>query len=281
MSASRHKGRRRGGHGDAREGGDERWLLTYADLITLLMALFVILWAVSSVNTSKFDSLKDSLHQAFKGQMVDGSQSLLSGERSLLQAPGAPATPVPPSSRPLDAQMQRPSASAAAADQADVENLQRLQQELNRYARAHHLEGKLRTSIDERGLVIRLLTDDLLFDSGQAVLRHEALPVLGRIATLLAGSRIHNPVRVEGNTDDVPISTAQFRSNWELSTGRSTAVLLYMLARGLPPERASVAGYADQRPVVSNETAAGRSVNRRVELVVVRRAAAQAGELRP
>jgi chemotaxis protein MotB len=97
------------------------------------------------------------------------------------------------------------------------------------------------------------------------------------MSSLLADrERVPNPIRVEGNTDSVPIATGQFPSNWELSAARATAVLRFLLRRGVSPRRSSVAGYADQRPLASNETASGRSLNRRVELVVLRRSLAAA-----
>jgi chemotaxis protein MotB len=125
--------------------------------------------------------------------------------------------------------------------------------------------------------VIRLLTDQVLFDTGEARLKSRALPLLDRIAGLLAGGGVVNPVRVEGNTDDVPIATPEFPSNWELSTARADAVLQVLLAGGVSPARLSVAGYADQRPLAANGTAAGRARNRRVELVVLRRALPEGG----
>jgi chemotaxis protein MotB len=126
----------------------------------------------------------------------------------------------------------------------------------------------IHTSIDERGLVIRVLTDSVLFPSGEAALAPQAAPLLARLAKLVG--TIANPVRVEGNTDDRPIATARFRSNWDLSAARATAVVVVLIADGVRATRLSVAGYADQRPVASNATARGRSLNRRVDLVVLR-----------
>lgn len=155
---------------------------------------------------------------------------------------------------------------------ADLANLRDLKKKIDAYALRRDLDGKIVTAIDERGLVIRVLTDDLLFDSGEAVLRRSAGSVLDEVARLVVTQSRGNPVRVEGNTDNLPISTARYRSNWDLSAGRATAVMDYLIDRGLDTTNASVAGYADQRPLASNETAAGRSQNRRVEIVVLRSA---------
>ncbi len=104
------------------------------------------------------------------------------------------------------------------------------------------------------------------------------MPLLEHVARLLTANGLTNPIRVEGNTDSVPISTPQFHSNWELSTARATAVLQFLLGHGVPADRLSVAGYADQRPIATNTTAAGRSLNRRVDLVVLRE---QTGSVKP
>jgi chemotaxis protein MotB len=284
-----HARRRRGDHGGGHDGGDERWLLTYADMITLLMALFIVMWAISSVNTTKFAELSVSLKQAFNGKLVEGGDNVVSGATSLMpaqpsivgDAQGKPVSTDPVSVRPpsFDPIKVDPVAKAeavlAAAEAADMENLRRLKEELDAWAVEHGLKTKVATTIDERGLAIRVLTDDLLFDSGQAVLKPSAEPLLATVASFVRDtSRVPNQIRVEGNTDNVPISNAAFRSNWELSAGRATAVLQSLLEHGLAPARLSAVAYGEQRPLVTNRTAHGRSVNRRVELVVLRRALA-------
>ena len=131
------------------------------------------------------------------------------------------------------------------------------------------IEGAGKT-IDERGLVIHVLSDAVLFDSGQAKLNQPA-SVLAELARLVSSTGIVNPVRVEGNTDSVPVSSGQFRSNGELSSARANAVLQFMLHHGVRAKRLSTVGYGDQNPMASNKTAAGRSSNRRVDLVLLRR----------
>jgi chemotaxis protein MotB len=250
----------------------ERWLLTYSDMITLLMALFIVMWSISAVNKSKFDELKQSLHQAFTHEKV------LDGGRSVLESDGADrssAQPIVPNDPVAQRVAKLDRAFADAAERADVENLRRVQRQIESYAREHGFSGQIRTSLDERGLVVRMLTDKVLFDTGKAVVEPEGMPLLHEIAGLLRGPKITNPVRVEGNTDTVPIHTAQFRSNWELSTARATAVLQVLLHGGVLPTRLSAAGYADQHPAASNGSAAGRKLNRRVEIVVLRHAFAR------
>jgi chemotaxis protein MotB len=269
MAAARNRRRRRE---EPEEHVDERWLLTYSDMITLLMALFIVMWAISSVNVSKFDQLKASLHSAFSGKVVPANQSILNGQTSPFEQDGSPVTPITPSTpqtaftmKSIAGQLQ------SAAARQDAQNLHRIQQQVEQYAKRHGFSGRIRTSIDQRGLVVRLLTDEVLFDSGGAVIKSRSLPLLGEISALLTRGAIVNPVRVEGNTDGVPVSTGQFLSNWELSSARADAVLQYLLAHGVAPARLSATGYADQNPVASNATAQGRGLNRRVDLVVLRR----------
>ena len=276
MSAHRGGRRRgrRGGHG-AGHDNEERWLLTYSDMITLLMALFIVMWAISSVNQSKFEELKVSLKAAFSGEVLPEQGAILPGGQGAMELPGTPVVPTNPS-QPSASFFPQPTPSitatlAAAAGEADLESLKRVQEQIEQYAREHGMAGRVSTSIDERGLEIRLLTDELMFDPGSAHLKRPSLPLLDHIAQLLSGPEIPNNVRVEGNTDSMPISTAQFPSNWELSTGRATAVLQELLHHGVAPGRLSVAGFADQRPVADNATAEGRAANRHVSLVVLRR----------
>jgi chemotaxis protein MotB len=247
----------------------ERWLLTYADMITLLLALFIVLWSISSVNISKFNELKQSLHDALNGKIVTGSAAILTGGPSPLNPLGTQVPTIQPLSLNIRASIT--SAISQAIQKQDQDNLERIQQQIETYAKAHGLTGQLRTSIDERGLVIRILTDKLLFDSGEARMTAASAPLMAHVAHLLTLPGLSNDIRVEGNTDNVPISTSQFHSNWDLSTARATAVLDGLLADGVQPKRLSVSGYGAERPIASNSTYGGRAVNRRVDIVVLRR----------
>jgi chemotaxis protein MotB len=256
-------------------------------MITLLMALFIVMWSMSSVNISRFAALKASLREAFNGTLADGGQDVLSGSEGLLPTQSAIVGSVRPQPvatadavRVVDpTQIVDPGRTLAEladrAVQEDLENLARLKREIERWAVEHRLDRQVQAEVDERGLVIRILTDELLFASGEATLRPEAREVLGEVALLLRDERrVPNPIRVEGNTDNIPIATPAFASNWELSTSRATAVLADLLRRGMSARRLAAVGYADQRPLATNATPAGRAVNRRVELVVIRRSLA-------
>jgi chemotaxis protein MotB len=264
--------RRRGDHGGEAHA-DERWLLTYADMITLLMALFIVMWAISSTNITKFRELKQSLSQAFSGKIIAGNHDILHGGPQIMEQ-GANGKQGGGQAF-FDPAKNIAQAFSQAGQKHETESLKKLQQQIESYAKSHGFSKLISTKIDERGLVVRLLTDDVLFDSGRAELHTQSLPLLDKISRLLAGGAVLNPVRVEGNTDNQPISSSEFRSNWELSTARADAVLQVLLANGVPPRRLSVAGYADQRPLSSNSSYDGRAKNRRVELVVLRRIAVQ------
>lgn len=271
----RRQRRRKGdGHGDG-HADDERWLLTYADMITLLMALFMVLFSISSVNVSKFQTLKETLQNAF-------SPKVLSGGGSILPDGGADKSPHPPAEQPTPAAVPKSLTDRAAAGdrKAEQDEFLRLKRELDAYARRHGFSSSIETLVDSRGLVIRLLTDQVLYDSGSAVLKPEATPLLAKISALVNVDSSH-PISVEGNTDDVPIANGQYPSNWELSAARAAGVARFMAAHAVSATRLEATGVADQRPIAPNSTEAGRSRNRRVEIALLRGSAPEGGPVVP
>ena len=258
---------------------NERWLLTYADMITLLMALFMILFSISAVNVSKYKTLQQVLHRAFSGSVLsDGKSTAQAGKTK-----GAGYTPngadvpavVPQSSQSHSSQQTAGTATESGALR-EISEFAWLKRELDAYAASHGFSSDVHTTIETRGLVIRVLTDRLLFPSGEASLIPQSFPLLAEIARLLNVDRAH-PIAVEGNTDDVPIHGGVFPSNWELSTTRASTVVRFLIGKGLGAPRLSAAGYADQRPIASNSTPAGRARNRRVEIVLQRIYSTEAG----
>jgi chemotaxis protein MotB len=267
MSAHRSGRRRRRGHGhDGEHENDERWLLTYSDMITLLMALFMVLFSISSVNTSKFDSLQRAMQDAFSGR-------ILSGGKAIQQTGSETQTDRPAASPPIPAiqaiTQELSSAKTSAAAKREDENFKALKQKIDAYAREHGLTAKLETTVARRGLVVRLLTDKVLYDSGSATLNPAATPLLDRIAELLR-TEFDHPIVVEGNTDDQPISSSRYPTNWELSAARATAVVRFFIRDHIAPGRLAASGYGAMHPLTSNATAAGRARNRRVEIVLAR-----------
>jgi chemotaxis protein MotB len=283
---------RRKGHAEVPEN-EERWLLTYADMLTLLFALFMVLFSISSVNISKYQVLQRSLKAAFSGAILSGGHAILrTGSQST--AAHNPATAEIPSIVPLtptQAARSNSSTSSASGGGATVHNMTsaqvaaaltsmskavseqdefaQLKSKLDGYAKAHGLGNAVQTAITRRGLVVTVLTDKLLFDSGSATLQPAGQPLMAEIVQLLNVDKTH-PIIVEGHTDNLPISTAEFPSNWELSTARATSVVRYLIAHGIGAGRMGAAGYAALDPVASNSTAAGRARNRRVDIVFER-----------
>jgi chemotaxis protein MotB len=289
-------GKRRGHAAEVEN--EERWLLTYADMLTLLFALFMVLFSISSVNISKYQVLQQSLKAAFSGSILPGGRAILqSGSEST--AAHTPATAVVPSIVPLmptptsrsssstgsanaftsaqNAAAAKPMTSAQlqaalnsmGASISEQDELVGLQRQLNAYAKSHGFGNQVQAIINRQGLVIQVLTDKLLFLSGQATLQPAGLPLLNEVAQLLNVDKTH-PITVEGYTDNVPIHSAEFPSNWELSTTRATTVVQYLISRGVDDNRLGAAGYADLHPIASNATATGRALNRRVDIVIQR-----------
>jgi chemotaxis protein MotB len=258
-------GRKRRGPAADHEN-EERWLLTYADMITLLMALFMVMFSIANVNKSKLESLSQSLQEAFSGKILPGGKSIQqNGAQEKPQTP-SPTPPIP-AITPLVSDASRRESDAQVRKEQD--DFTRIKRDVDQYAKSHGLKSKLESTITQRGLVIRLLTDKVLFDSGQAQLKPQSGPLLTQVAHLLRLAPGHD-VMVEGHTDNVPIRGSLYPTNWELSTARASRVVRYMVANGAARLRMGASGYAALHPIASNSSPAGRSRNRRVEIVLLR-----------
>jgi chemotaxis protein MotB len=267
MAASR---RRRGGHAEEEHENDERWLLTYADMITLLMALFMVLFSISSVNISKFVTLQHSLQDAFSGRILPGGRSIKESGGSTTATQIAENTPTIKQSAAEAASSKAAKAAAAAqAAKVEQESFRKLKERVDEYTRAHGLSSKVSTIVTKDGLVIRLLTDKLLFASGSAAVEAPGRPLLAKVGALLRAENQHE-IRVRGFTDPVPIHTAAFPSNWELSAGRAASVVRAFAQAGVAAERMEAVGRASLDPLTTNATATGRARNRRVEVLLPR-----------
>lgn len=233
----------------------ERWLVSYADFITLLFAFFVVLYAMSSINQGKYKILTESLITAFRTdpRTLDPIQA---GQIKIIRSPNI----VNAELVQADNQVQKP-----LPDKDDEHNLQQMADEIEK-AMARLIEQNfIEVRRFETFLEVEINTN-ILFPSGSARLVTNALPVLTEIARILR--RFPNPINVEGFTDSVPISTAEFPSNWELSAGRAASVVHLFTREGVEPKRMSAVGYGQYRPAAANTSAEGRSKNRRVILVV-------------
>jgi len=235
-----------GGHG----GGRERWVLPYADFVTVLLCFFIVLYSLSTIDAHKFAALARSLHHALGGQ---GSV--------LIEAPDASLGPDERFPMELDKGFVKSSDTAFLAQMAPVQKqVQELMEEAG-------LTAHIEMTTEERGLVISI-QDTVLFATGSADLTPTAREIMDKLGLILL--QTPNYIRIEGHTDNVPINTPRFPSNWELSAARSTSVVRYLIARhNFPPGRLSATGYGEYRPRDTNDTAQGRQRNRRVDFVVL------------
>jgi len=282
MSTARRPRRRHGEEHDEEEANAERWLLTYADMITLLMVLFIVLFAISVVDKKKFAELADGLSHNFGASskilpdgtgVLDGGKTANDDLGTLDNNPAQPITPVTqaeistPLSPEQQAQLQKDQAKQDVLKQQQV-SLAEAEQQIEAALKAKGLQNSVSFRITSRGLVVSIVTDQVLFDTGKADLKPVGQQVLDAVAPALR--KLPNDISVEGHTDNVPISGGLFASNWELSAVRATTVLRYMVSTdGLQASRMSATGYADTRPVVANDTPAHQQQNRRVEVVVL------------
>jgi chemotaxis protein MotB len=220
---------------DGEHDSSERWLLTYADLITLLLGLFVILYAMSKIDAGKYAEIVAALGGVFG----EGKTGMMQGNNGVLAPP----------------------VNAMKAERA------RLADEIHSAMKTAVDEGLVSISTDEHGVTIHLM-EELLFTSGSADLKESSLRTLDSLSVVL--KRLPNDIRVEGHTDNVPINTAMFPSNWHLSVTRALNTAFYLIQKhDLPPARVSVVGYAEYRPLVPNTSDENRSRNRRVDIVVL------------
>jgi chemotaxis protein MotB len=269
-AARRHKK-----HHHEEHENHERWLVSGYDMMTLLFAVFVVLYAISSTNVSKVKALQQSLQDAFSGPVFSGGQAMQQTGDTAEAGMAAPEPPLPALSpaQALETAMSAEKAedAVAAAKRAGQEeqDFQLLKRRIDKLVEEAGLGAKVSTTVSLRGLKVKLLTDKLFFDSGSAVINAAALPTLDKIGGIIAGERRH-PVEVEGHTDDRPIATSQYPSNWQLSGARAGAVVQRLSAAGVAQKRLSLGGYAAEHPVASNATATGRGHNRRVEIVLTR-----------
>ena len=245
----------------------ERWLVSYADFITLLFAFFVVLYSSAQVDKRKMGKLSSAIQEAFQEFGVGPSGK---AERLINSIPLDAAHAIEQANRASEKPTAAlPAVAVAIPSEPSLNTLQyelklALQDELSKKTVALHRESE--------GLVITL-REFGFFDSGSVALRPEAMPALDRIASVLAVRTYR--LRVEGHTDNIPIHTKQIASNWELSTTRSTEIVRLLIQHyRFSPDRLSAAGYAEYHPITSNETPEGRAQNRRIDIVVLAQRAA-------
>jgi chemotaxis protein MotB len=241
----------------------ERWLVSYADFITLLFAFFVVMFATSQADKGKAQQVSDSITKALDGEKVGAKIAAVLGGtvgdvgqgNAMTHGPGG-AKEIPPKEK-----------KDKKKDDPKVVDLASSMKVLSEVLAPEIKAGKIQVTMQSRGLVISF-TQAALFPSGEDLISPGAYEGMSRVAE--AVQKIPNPVRLEGHTDSQPIRNSSFDNNWELSAARSIAVLNVLTDRfGVPHERLSVAGYADTAPIAENDTDQGRAKNRRVDIVIL------------
>lgn len=242
----------------------ERWLVSYADFITLLFAFFVVMYSISSVNEGKYRVLSETLESVFS-QPSRSSDPIQVGEVSRGQGERV-ASPGKPDVPDFEIELPELPKERPPVSEQSVRTINDISQQLS--SALADLITNEDVTIKQTGDWLEVeINSNFLFASGDARLAREAVPVIGQIADVLAP--VANPLQVEGFTDDQPINTTRFPSNWELSAARAASVVNLLDRFGIEPGRMSAIGYGEFKPIADNETEAGRQKNRRVVLVIL------------
>lgn len=220
-------------------------MTTYSDLVTLLLCFFVLLFSFSVIDAKKFEaiirSFQGSLSVLDSGKTIDEDQYISQALQS----------------------------NRLLREQQEAESMEWLYRQLDEYIQQNNLEGTVVLGVEERGLLIRF-KDQVLFDSGKAIIRKDGEPIVQSIGEILKQN--DRAIRVEGHTDNVPMHSLLYPSNWELSTARAVNVVKFFIEKvGIAPTRLSAAGYSEYHPIADNDTAENRQKNRRVDVVILRK----------
>ncbi|MEH7131261.1 OmpA family protein [Neobacillus drentensis] len=217
---------------------DESWLIPYSDLLTLLLALFIVLFAAGTINNGKLQQIMISMNSALSGQ---GS--------SMIQKENALAT------KKIDLK------------EKETEKLHGLMEQIEDYIEARGLEKVITIKDEPKGIKLSL-KDVILFESGKADLKGDSLFILKDLLDLI--KQVKNPISIEGHTDNVPITNNEFKSNWELSAARALSVLYFFEDKGIPSNKLQFSGFGEQNPLYPNDTVEHRQINRRVDITILK-----------
>lgn len=237
----------------------ERWLVSYADFITLLFAFFVVMFATAQTDNNKTRAFSESVKKALQGETFKEALSLLLGAKTDFKGMG-------------NSQYPGPGGIKKERIGNNEMTLAELKPFLSRELEQEVKNGRLALRMTSRGLTISF-TQTALFPSGEDEIAPDFYKTIEKIAGAM--NKVPNPARAEGHTDSVPIHNSRFRSNWELSAARSIALVELFTKFGVARERLSIAGYADTAPIDNNDTEAGRQKNRRVDIVILNEIAAK------
>jgi chemotaxis protein MotB len=238
-------------------------MVTYADMLTLLLVLFIVLYAMGQVNTSKFNQLKSSLASAFNGHpsILSGGAGINSGDETVKAS-----SPLIPSIPAIKVQQTKNGAGPSPA-QLEVDQFTKIEQSIKNALHQRHLDGAAEFSIDERGLVVTIITNELVFTGNSAVLQPEGKTILQAVMPPLL--KIDNQIQVDGHTNQLDVSTDPYPSGWELSSARASSVVRYLVAGGMDASRLSAVGFSGEKPLIPPSNPLSVTRNRRVDVVVL------------
>ena len=289
MSHARMPGRKKhaAGHEEEHEN-HERWLITYADMLTLLMVLFIVMYAMSQVDKAKFAELAAGLASGFGAKTVafQGQTQIMDGKGNdssvvpmnprinpdLASGTGAAATPADVASdaaaKAAVAANDRAKAGQQAADVTrEIDNLKKVQEQITAALKAKNLDKTVLFSIDQRGLVVTVVTSSVVFAGDRADLLRPGQQILDAIVPSLRA--LPNSIEVDGHTNQLQVPTVNYPSAWELSTARASGVVRYLVEHGLAGNRMSAAGFAGTRPLIPPSDPRSVTMNRRVDIIVL------------
>lgn len=239
----------------------ERWLVSYADFITLLFAVFVVLYAMGQTDKKKTEEVIASLQSSFGLASVGATApkiNVITSKSISIMPSLKPELAITPGGK---------AGRGQGKTRAEEKDFRQIKASIEAYLVKQGAQNKVSLNITRRGLIVSL-KEAGFFDSGQAHIKPEAYELVNTIAEVM--TQYNNPLRVEGHTDNIPINSAQFPSNWELSTARATNGLKYLIKHfNVDPDKISATGYAEFRPIADNATSEGRGKNRRVDLVML------------
>jgi chemotaxis protein MotB len=228
----------------------DRWLISYADFVTLLFAFFVVMYSISSVNEGKYKNFSNSLSMAFSNRPASSDNTAASNEQEQL----------------LKALVDKRTARLGEQQLKIQDRMNKLANGLSQMLSPLINQRLVNINSTKRGVVIDV-SASLLFNTGEAAVQPGALDVLRQVSVVLSNEEL--PVEVEGHTDDIPIMTPQFPSNWELSSARASSVVRILIVSGVPEKNLSVVGLASNQPLVPNDSPENRSKNRRVSITIL------------
>lgn len=240
--------RKRALNSDHDEHVDESWLIPYADLLTLLLALFIVLYAASTVDKEKYQSIMESFQSELTGTKIESQQAGLYPN---------PSSPKPEIGLPEE----------EVKGESNDKKLDVLRQQLESYINSNNLQDMVSLQETEKGIEVSL-KDVVLFDSGRADLKERSYQTLNGLVGLI--NTVPNPISIEGHTDNVPAHNTIYKSNWELSAARAASVLHYFESQKVQANRLQFSGFGEYQPLYPNDTAENRQSNRRVTVVILR-----------